>query len=106
MQPARMMHTGARACMLADVQSGDTDLIAAILPIIRPINESTISRAEMSISTPARTCQRSGPSGHLGCDRQAVVHIDLDRHQQEITHLEDRDPLHRAIASGPLGMSQ
>jgi hypothetical protein len=26
MQPARMMHTGARACMLADVQSGDSDL--------------------------------------------------------------------------------
>jgi hypothetical protein len=25
-QPARMMHTGARACMLAYVQSGDPDL--------------------------------------------------------------------------------
>jgi hypothetical protein len=25
MRPARMMHTGARACMLAWVQSGDPD---------------------------------------------------------------------------------
>ena len=30
--------------------------IAAMLPIIRPMNESTISRAEMSMRTPCARC--------------------------------------------------
>ena len=35
MQPARMMHTGAKACMLADVGSGEPDLYP-ILGSARP----------------------------------------------------------------------
>ena len=60
------------------------------------MNESTISSAEMSISTPARA-GRGDARGQvvLQLHRQAIVHVDLDRHEQALAHLQDRDAFHR-----------
>ena len=79
------------------VCASSTRAIAAMLPSIRPMNESTISSDEMSISTPRAPVVRD-PRGEvvLQLQREPVVHVDLDRHQQELAHLEDRDALHRA----------
>ena len=59
--------------------------IAAMLPSMRPMNESTISSAEMSISTPAaRVATILLREVVLQRQRELVVHVDLDRHQQEV----------------------
>ena len=74
------------------VTASSTRDIAAMLFSMRPMKESTISSADMSISTPARAI------GHdplrqivLQRHRQPVVHVDLDRDQQALADLEDRD---------------
>ena len=76
--------------------------MAAMLPIIRPMNESTISSAEMSISTPrAPVCDDPLGQVVLQRHREPVVHVDLDRHQQEFAHLEDRNAFHRRARLRP-----
>ena len=40
------------------VSASSTRAMAAMLPSMRPMNESTISSAEMSISTPRAPCLR------------------------------------------------
>ena len=67
----------------------------AMLPIIRPMNESTMSSEEMSISTP-RAFVSAICAGEvvLKGHRQPIVHVDLDRHDQEFAHPEDRYVFH------------
>ena len=86
------------------VSASSTRDMAAMLPSIRPMNESTISSAEMSISTP-RAPVLDDPLGQvvLQRHRQPVVHVDLDRDQQELAHLEDRDAFHGARLSAVPG---
>ena len=61
------------------VSASSTRDIAAMLASMRPMNESTISSAEMSISTP-RAPRLDDPLGQvvLQRHRQPVVHVDLD----------------------------
>ena len=77
------------------VWASSTRDIPAMLPIIRPMNESTMSSAEMSIKTP-RAPVVDDPAGQvvLQRHRQAIVHVDLDRHDQEIAHPKDRYMFH------------
>ena len=86
------------------VSASSTRDIAAMLPSMRPMNESTISSAEMSISTPRApvAAMRVGQIV-LQLHRQPVVHVDLDRHEQELAHLEDRDAFHATSPRGGLG---
>ena len=69
------------------------------------MNESTISSAEMSISTPCALAGRSACQIVLQRHRQAVVHVHLDRDQQVIAHLQDRNAFHAlspvAVGRGP-----
>ena len=56
----------------------------AILPIMRPMNESTMSRAEISISTPrARVSTIWLGEVVLKRHRQPIVHVDLNRDDRE-----------------------
>ena len=67
--------------------------------IIRPMKESTISSAEMSISTPLAPwrCDRRGQIV-LQLQRQLVVHVDLDGDQQELAHPQDGYAVHAVMA--------
>jgi hypothetical protein len=59
---------------------------------MRPMNESTISSAEMSMR--ARLLDRGGQVV-LQCQCGLVLHVDLDGHQQALAHPQDRNALHR-----------
>ena len=73
----------------------------AMLAIMRPMNESTISSAEMSISTPlAPVSLDLRGQIVLQRHRQPVVHVDLDGDEQELAHPQDRDAIHGAAQSG------
>ncbi len=66
------------------VSASSTRDIAAMLPSMRPMNESTISSAEMSISTPrARSLTIRVGQVVLQRQRQPVVHVHLDGDEQE-----------------------
>ena len=66
--------------------------MAAMLSSMRPMKESTISSAEMSISTPrARSATIALRQVVLQRHGEPVVHVDLDRDQQAVADLEDRD---------------
>ena len=91
------------------VRASSTRAMAAMLPSMRPMKESTISSAEMSISTP-RARASTIALGQVVLQRhgQPVVHVDLDGDQEAVAHLEDRDALHRASLTavadvGPTG---
>ena len=66
-----------------------------MLPIMRPMNESTMSSDEMSIRTP-RALRLRDPFGEvvLKGHGQPIVHVDLDRHDQEFSHPQDRYMFH------------
>ena len=69
--------------------------MAAMLAIIRPMNESTISSDEMSISTPAApVCDDLLRQIVLQRHRQPVVHVHLDGDEQELAHPQDRNAFH------------
>ena len=61
---------------------------------------STISSAEMSISTP-RAPVATILRGQVFLQRhgQAIVHVDLDGDEQGLAELEDRYAVHRSAAS-------
>ncbi len=66
-----------------------------MLPIMRPMKESTMSSEEMSIRTP-RALNRENLIGQVvlkGHD-QAIVHINLDGHEEVFPHAENRDMFH------------
>ena len=68
------------------------------------MNESTISSAEMSISTPlARASDDARGQVVLQRHRQPVVHVDLDGDEQELAHLQDRDAFHVSPRPSPCG---
>ena len=80
------------------VSASSTRDIAAMLPSMRPMNESTISSDEMSISTPlAAVSAISFGEVFLQRQRQPVVHVHLDRDQEELAHLEDRNAFHALL---------
>ena len=83
------------------VSASSTRDIAAMFPSMRPMNESTISSAEMSISTPRAPVAaiRVGQIV-LQLHREPVVHVDLDRHEQALAHLENRDAFHVTPRAG------
>ena len=54
----------------------------AMLPSILPINESTMSSEEMSISTPRAWVGRSFGEFILQRHGEAVVHVHLDGHEE------------------------
>ena len=85
------------------VSASSTRDMAAMLASIRPMNESTISSEEMSIRTP-RAWSETIRFGEvvLQPHREAVVHVDLNRDQQQIAHLQDRDPLGLGHRSRPI----
>ena len=65
------------------------------------MNESTISSAEMSISTPlARVWTMRAGKVVLKRQRKVIVHVHLDGHQQELTDPDDRN---RSTTSTSLG---
>ena len=68
--------------------------MAAMLPSTRPMKESTTSSAEISISTPRAVAHDARSKFVLEGERELVVHIHLDRDQQEGTHFEYRNALH------------
>ena len=70
--------------------------IAEMFAIIRPMKESTISSAEMSIRTPFGVSV-SGLRRQIVLERQRqlVVHVDLDGDEQELAHPQDRNSFHR-----------
>ena len=73
-----------------------------MLLIMRPMKESTISSAEMSISTPLAPVARDALGQVvLQRHREPVVHVHLDRHQQELAHPEDRNAFHRRHPESP-----
>ena len=66
-----------------------------MLASMRPMKESTISSAEMSISTPlAPVASIVRRQVVLQRQRQLVLHVDLDGDQQALAHLQDRDAFH------------
>ena len=69
--------------------------MAAILPSMRPMNESTISSDEISTSTPrAPVSTIRERQVVLQLHRQLIVHVHLDRDQQVRAHLENRNAFH------------
>ncbi len=90
----RVMATAGRM-PTTTVSASSTRDMPAMLPIMRPMNESTMSSAEMSIRTPRasvraiRLCEVV-LKGH----GQPIVHVDLDRHDQEFSHPQDRYMFH------------
>ena len=66
-----------------------------MLASMRPTKESTISSAEMSISTPLAPVVAIFV-GQVVLQRQRglVLHVDLDGDQQRAAHLQDRDAVH------------
>ena len=77
----------------------------AMLPNIRPIKESTISREEISIRHSMGVVFYD-QSGEIVLQRESepIMHIDLDSDEQKPAHLEDRDSIHiylmRPLSSG------
>ena len=77
--------------------------IAAILSSMRPMKLSTISSAEMSISTPRASCATI-LAGQIVLQRrrQPVVHVDLDGDEQRVAELEDWNAVHRQAPCPPV----
>ena len=76
----------------------------AMLASIRPMKESTISSAEMSISTPCDRCFTiCAGKIVLQRERQPVVHVHLNGDEQKLAHLENRYPLHVYLAAALTG---
>jgi hypothetical protein len=68
-----------------------------MLPIMRPMNESTTSRGR-DVDEHARGPLSIDALGQvlLQRERELVVHVDLDRDEQVLAHLENRDAVHDA----------
>ncbi len=58
----------------------------AMLASVRPMNESTISSEEMSIARPWHSLRDPVGQVILKGERQLVVHVYLDGHEQVASH--------------------
>ena len=68
-----------------------------MLEIMRPMNESTMSSGR-DVDQHARGAMSLDLLGEvvLQRQRQLVVHVHLDRHDQELADAQDRDAVHGA----------
>ena len=73
--------------------------MAAVVEIIRPMKLSTISRAEMSITTPFAPVRTISLLVVLQGDGDVVLQVDLDRDQQDSADAQDRDLVHQLPAA-------
>ena len=98
-RPSSTSVIATAGCMpTTTVVASRTRAMPEMLASMRPTNESTISSAEMSISTPlAPVFEMRVGQVVLQRQRRLVLHVHLDRDQQAAAHPQDRDAVHGVL---------
>ena len=69
----------------------------AVVASIRPMKESTISSAEMSMSTPRLGFHDPVSQVVLQAEGEPVVHVHLNGGEQKLAHLQNGNPIHGCL---------
>ncbi len=88
------MATAGRMPTKTVVASSTRD-IPAMFPIMRPMNESTMS-SDRNVDQHAASSGLADAIGQVILERgrQTIVHVDLNRDQEKVAHAKDRYMFH------------